>query len=144
VDLYLAGEVHAITCTERDGVQQIAHGGLVGYNTRTNYLVVDVYPNRLELTIKEIDMVPSGPHLWQPGNNRPLEKVDITPKMKKRGFIPVGTLTMDKSGEAKAFNEAKGYFLKKFETSNERAKPGFKGGTPLPRINLDGTVSEKQ
>ena len=77
VDVYLCGEVHAITCTERDGVQQIAHGGLIGYNTRTNYMVVDVYDDRLELTIKEIDMVPSGKKLWQPHNNRPLEKVDI-------------------------------------------------------------------
>jgi hypothetical protein len=141
-DLYLAGEVHAITCTERDGVQQIAHGGLVGYNTRTNYLVVDVYPDRLELTIKEIDMIPSGPNLWQPGSNRPLEKVDIAPEMKKRGFIPVGMLTIDKSGETKVFKGAKGYFLKKFETSEERATPGFKGGSPLPRINLDGSVTE--
>ena len=51
VALYLCGEVHAVTCTERDGVQQIAHGGLLGYNTRSNYLVVDVYPDRLDLTI---------------------------------------------------------------------------------------------
>ena len=28
VDLYLCGEVHAVTCTQRDGIQQIAHGGL--------------------------------------------------------------------------------------------------------------------
>jgi len=30
VDLYLCGEVHAVTCTQRDGIQQIAHGGLIG------------------------------------------------------------------------------------------------------------------
>ena len=25
-------EVHSIACTERDGIMQIAHGGLIGYN----------------------------------------------------------------------------------------------------------------
>lgn len=141
-DLYLAGEVHAITCTERDGVQQIAHGGLIGYNTRTNYLVADVYSNRLELTIKEIDMLPSGEKLWQPGNNRPLEKVAITPEMKRRGFISVGSLTIDKSDGSKSFRDAKGYFLKRFETSNDVGRPVFHA-TPgsLPRVNLDGTVT---
>ena len=140
--LYLCGEVHAITCTERDGIQQIAHGGLVGYNTRTNYLVVDVYPDRLDLQIKEIDMIPSGDPLWQPGSNRPLEKVDIRPTMKVRGFTPVGKLTIDTRTEPRKFNNPQGCFLKKFETSEERARPGFKGGTPLPRINLDGSVGE--
>lgn len=142
VDLYLCGEVHAITCTERDGVQQVAHGGLIGYNTRTNYMVVDVYDDRLELTIKEIDMVPSGKKLWQPHNNRPLEKVDITPAIKKRGFIPVGKLTIDKSGKKKTFEKPQGYFLKKFDTSTEVGRPIFwhKGPSQLPRINLDGTV----
>lgn len=144
VALYLCGEVHAITCTERDGVQQIAHGGLVGYNTRTNFLVVDVFPDRLELTLKEIDMIPSGQKLWQPHNNRPLERVDITPEMKERGFIPVGKLTIDTQSKPRQFLNPQGYFLRQFETSKDRGGPihsprGFK---PLPRINLDGTVSE--
>jgi hypothetical protein len=142
VVLYLAGEVHAITCTERDGVQQIAHGGLVGYNTRTNYLVVDVDPDRLELEIKEIDMVPSGKHLWQPGSNRPLEKVTISPAMKERGFVPVGRLTIDTVSQPRSFKDPQGCFLKKFESSREVGKPAFKGGSSLPRINLDGSVTE--
>jgi hypothetical protein len=140
VALYLCGEVHAITCTQRDGVQQIAHGGLIGYNTRTNYLVVDVFPGRLDLTIKEIDMVPSGEHLWQPGSNRPLEKVEIVPEMKERGFAVVGTLRMDTESKPRKFLNRRGYFLKTFETSKERAGPVFRGGPPLRRINLDGTV----
>lgn len=146
IDLYLCGEVHAITCTERNGVQQVAHGGLIGYNTRTNYMVVDVYEDRLELTIKEIDMVPKGNKLWQPGRNRPLEKVNITPKIKKRGFIPVGKLTITKTGDSKTFVNPEGYFLKKFETSTEVGRPIFwknKKSRQLPRINLNGTV-EKQ
>lgn len=143
VDLYLCGEAHAITCTERDGVQQIAHGGLVGYNTRVNYLVVEVHPDRLELTLKEIDMIPSGEKLWQPGRNRPLEKVDITPAMQERGFIPVGTVSINKENGGKIFCNQQGYFLKKFETSNDCGKPVYsKGFKPLPRINLDGSTSK--
>jgi len=145
VDIYLCGEVHSITCTQRDGVQQIAHGGLIGYNTRTNYLVVDVYPDRLELTLKEIDMVPSGNKLWQPGWNRPLETVTIKPEMKRRGFIPVGTLTINTSTEPKTLNNAQGYFLKQFETSSEVGRPVFGDGSgpakSLSRIHLDGSVS---
>ncbi len=144
VALYLCGEVHAITCTERDGVQQIAHGGLIGYNTRTNYLVVDVYPDRLDLTLKEIDMIPKGEKLWQPGNNRPLERVEITPEIKARGFVSVGTMTIDTKSNPRRFLKAQGYFLKEFETSKDRGVPIHhpKGFKPLPRINLDGTVSE--
>ncbi|MDP6112132.1 MAG: metallophosphoesterase [Planctomycetota bacterium] len=144
-DVYLCGEVHAITCTERDGIQQVAHGGLVGYNTRTNYMLVEVFNDRLDLTIKEIDLMPSGKKLWQPGNNRPLEKVDITPKMKKRGFIPVGKVTVSKADDSKVFKNKQGYFLKKFETSGERGNPVFsKNHRALPRISLDGTVGETE
>ena len=144
VALYLCGEVHAITCTQRDGVQQIAHGGLIGYNTRTNYLVVDVYPDRLDLILKEIDMLPSGKKLWQPGSNRPLERVKITPEMKQRGFTTVGTLSIDTKSKPPRFNNAQGYFLKRFETSTEIGRPVHfpKGLKALPRINLDGTISE--
>ena len=140
VELYLCGEVHAITCTERDGVQQIAHGGLIGYNTRTNYLVVDVYPDRLELELKEIDLVPSGEKLWQPGNNRPLEKVTITPEIQERGFTSVGRLTIKTDGDSNAHLDAKGYFLKKYETSTLRGGPVFPISTkdPLPRLEEEG------
>ena len=97
VDAYLCGEVHAITCTERDGIMQVAHGGLIGYNTRTNYMVVRVYPDSVKMEIKEIEMLPHGNHLWQTGNNRPLEYVTVTEKNRKKGFYTVGLATIDKS-----------------------------------------------
>lgn len=137
VTLYLCGEVHAITCTERDGIQQIAHGGLIGYNPRINYLVVDIYPEKLELTIKELDIVPKGEKLWQPGNNRPLEKVGIDTEIRERGYIPVGKLTIDKSNSTRKFKNAKGYFLKKYETSEETGRPVFhEEAIPLHRITI--------
>ncbi len=144
VDLYLCGEVHAITCTERDGIQQIAHGGLIGYNPRTNYLVARVFPKRIELELKEIDMDPSGKHLWQPGKNRPLEKVTIPSEIRERGFVTVGRMTIDKSENEKVFHERQGYFLLKNETSTEFACPVFRDPIPgvhtckaLPRITIN-------
>ncbi len=96
VDIYLCGEVHNMTCHEKDNIQQIAHGGLFGYNSRVNYLVGTVYPDRIELALKEIDIVNSGPKKWQVDRNRPHESVAITEQMKKRGFVIVGSATVKK------------------------------------------------
>ncbi|MFP5451877.1 MAG: metallophosphoesterase family protein, partial [Thermoleophilia bacterium] len=41
VDLYLAGEVHAVTSSYRDGITQIAHGGLIKTGD-ANYIVVKI------------------------------------------------------------------------------------------------------
>jgi len=137
VDLYLCGEVHAITCIERDGIMQIAHGGLIGYNTRTNYLVAKVSPDRIELELKEIDMVPSGEKLWQPGTNRPLEKVTITDAIRRRGFVPVGRVTLEKDGSGKRFVGAKGYFDPKLEPGEKEFYRPY-GQSEPSRVVLDG------
>jgi len=125
VDAYLCGEVHAITCTERDGIMQVAHGGLIGYNTRTNYMVVKVKKDKIDFELKEIEMLPHGEHLWQRKWNRPLENVTISEEAKTKGFYQVGTLTIDKSS-GKDFVSRNGYFLEKYETSDEIAVPIFK------------------
>lgn len=137
VDVYLCGEVHAITCSERDGIMQIAHGGLIGYNSRTNYLVVTVEDEKLSLEIREIELTPSGNHLWQTKNNRPLEKVSITDPMK--GFYTVATTSLVPGGKDK-FIDRKGYFQTEYEFSTEQAAPVFRKGTrpgiitELPKI----------
>lgn len=136
VDLYLCGEVHAITCIQRDGIMQIAHGGLIGYNSRTNYLRAKVTPDRLQLELKEIDMVPSGEKLWQPGTNRPLEKVTISEEVRQRGFLPVGRVTLDKRGSDKRFIEQSGYFDPKLEPGPKEFYRPY-GQSEPPRISLD-------
>ena len=139
VDAYLCGEVHAITCTERDGIMQIAHGGLIGYNTRINYLVIKFTKEKIEMELKEIDLMPHGEFLWQTKNNRPLEFVTISDSSKTRGFNTVGTLTIDKTGN-KEFKNRQGYFLQKYESGEDMAFPIFrKNQTPqvqteLPRV----------
>ena len=137
VDLYLCGEVHAMTCIERDGIMQIAHGGLIGYNTRTNYLVAKITDKRLTLELKEIDMVPSGEKLWQPGTNRPLEKVTISDKVRQRGFVPVGRVSIEKGEGKKRFIGAKGYFDPKLEPGEREFYRPY-GQSEPPRVVLDG------
>jgi hypothetical protein len=110
VDLYLCGEVHAITCMEKDGVQQIAHGGLFGYNPKVNYLVVKVSPQKMELELKELDIICTGPKLWQQGTNRPHESVTISEEILKRGYIGVGTMTIVKKDGRKYTQDKTGYF----------------------------------
>jgi len=110
VDLYLCGEVHAITCTERDGVLQIAHGGLFGYNPEVSYLVATVSPQRIDLELKAIGIVNSGEKLWQVGTNRPQERVTIAPEVKKQGFQSFGTVVIDKTGGAKKLVGRTGLF----------------------------------
>ena len=139
VDTYLCGEVHAITCTERDGIMQVAHGGLIGYNTRINYLVIRFTKEKIEMELKEIDLMPHGGFLWQTKNNRPLENVTISDSSKAKGFYTVGTLTIDKT-DKKEFKNRQGYFLQKYESSEDIAVPIFRKNdkpqvqTELPRI----------
>ncbi|NND05493.1 MAG: hypothetical protein HKN87_03855 [Saprospiraceae bacterium] len=140
VDLYLCGEVHAITCTERDGIMQIAHGGLIGYNTRTNYLVVHVSPNELTLELKEIEMSPHGEHLWQTKNNRPLQNVSISQNSKSQGFYTVGMAILDKGN---TWKNRKGFFLPEHEFSSERATAIFRAKPDgSVKVNIDKIVAD--
>jgi len=52
VDLYLAGEFHAVS-VRHDGPYQVVHGSVPSYG-KTNYLVGDVYPDRIVVTVKEL------------------------------------------------------------------------------------------
>jgi hypothetical protein len=111
VDLYLCGEVHAITCTESDGVLQIAHGGLFGYNPKVNYLVATVWPDQIELELKEISIVKAGGPLEQIGDNEPRESVSITEEVKSQGFVPVGTVILESRGSGGKFKHISGCFV---------------------------------
>ncbi len=111
VELYLAGEVHAMTAKRRGGVEQIAHGGLMGYNPTTNYMVVTVRPDRLELELREVELVNSGPKLWQTGSNRPASEVRIAPASRKRGPRTVGRLVIVERQGKSVVTERTGVFL---------------------------------
>jgi len=146
-DLYLCGEVHAITCTERDGIEQIAHGGLFGYNDIVNYLVATVGPDRVQLELKAIRTDRSGGKLPQSAGNQPREFVKISKQNKKAGFRTVGTMTLDKSGGKKVFRDKKGIFN---EDNNPKtaAKASAQGNKILepyltaPELTAKGNVQD--
>ena len=118
VDLYLCGEVHAVTCTQRDGIQQIAHGGLIGRTTKPNYLLVTVRKDRLELNLKEIDLVNGKGRLWQRDKSKgPWDTITITPESKKRGFTSIGSISINKKLQLKQFDAPLGFF---YENKNPR------------------------
>ena len=110
VSLYLCGEVHAITCAQADGVLQIAHGGLFGYNPKVNYLLATVFADRIELQLKELNIVNEGERLWQEGNNRPFERVSISDEARQRGFVVVGAATLKTEGGSRVLIDTTGCF----------------------------------
>lgn len=119
VDLYLCGEVHAITCHFKDGIQQIAHGGLYGYNPQVNYLVCRVHPDRIELELKQIDIVNQGPMKWQVDRNRPSESVTITEEVKRAGYQTVGRVTLVTNGDVNTQTKASGLFQERANPTNK-------------------------
>jgi len=114
VDLYLCGEVHAVTCTQKDGIQQVAHGGLIGRTTKPNYMVVTVHDDKLELNLKEIDLINGTGRLWQKDKSKgPWDTITITKERKKRGFTSIGKVTINKQEDGKRFDAPTGFFLEK-------------------------------
>lgn len=52
VKLYLCGEVHAYTQLTDGGVTQVSHGAVVGRGSQVNYIVGEVYADRIDITAK--------------------------------------------------------------------------------------------
>lgn len=73
VDLYLAGEMHAVS-VRTDGTVQVVHGCAPYIGTET-YLVGDVYADRIVVTVKQLTATfPDSTRMWQmpglpPGGN---------------------------------------------------------------------------
>jgi hypothetical protein len=103
-----------VTCTRRDGIQQIAHGGLIGRTTKPNYLLVTVHEDKLELDLKEIDLINGKGRLWQKNKSKgPWDTITITRERKKRGFTSIGKVSINKETDAKKFEAATGFFTEK-------------------------------
>ena len=122
VDLYLCGEVHAITSTHRGGVEQIVHGSLFGFFNPVNYLVVTVTPGRLDLELKEIDTYARGKRLWQTGTIRPREQVRIRRDAQREGFRVVGSMALEVRQDGKHFVERTGHFTDAFQPPTDTGK----------------------
>ncbi len=96
VDLYLAGEVHATTAGNYGGVEQVAHGGIIGYGEHMSYLVGEVYADRLELklmTAPVTTLSPPDQKLWQVTTKRPSLAVGVG------DYSYAGGLTISRDGD---------------------------------------------
>ena len=106
--------MHAVTCTRLSGIQQVAHGGLIGRTSKPNYLVVTVQKNKLSLELKEIDLVNGKGMLWQKNKSRgPYKTIAISEARKKRGFTSIGTVQIIKKDGGKSFSAIRGIFDEK-------------------------------
>ena len=72
VDVYLAGEMHAVSTAHHGGVEQIVHGASLRY-WRFNYLTIAVSASELRLSLRVAPISRRTEHrrLWQSTGHRP-------------------------------------------------------------------------
>lgn len=138
VDLYLSGEVQAMSTTGASGVEQVCHGGALGSPAaRTvSYLVGTVYPDRIELELKWIDVsynAANNAELWQTGVSRPRAELSLD----TTGFTTAGTMVIDHSGTTPVVRDRTGYFLR----FGEQPAPGLIVHLPLDAAENDRTAN---
>jgi hypothetical protein len=106
VDLYLAGEAHDMTVYNDGTLVQVTHGGYVPRGI-SNYLVLKVYADRIELELKQFSgrTLDDTRRLWQTANKRPPWSQVIDP-----GPQSVGTMTIDKSTGVSVLRDRTGRF----------------------------------
>lgn len=97
---YLAGEVHDVTVltAEEPGPVQVAHGRHLGRSDAFSYLVVSVWPDHLDLELKEIPLDRSTVQLWQTTNTCSSGEPLIPAAARDQGFQVVGRLRLDRTG----------------------------------------------
>jgi 3',5'-cyclic AMP phosphodiesterase CpdA len=106
VDLYLAGEVHDMNVHNDGTLLQVTHGGYVPRG-KSNYLLIKVYQDRIELQLKQFRgrLLNRTHKLWQTGSRRPAWSQVIRPNPRS-----VGTMTIDKSTGESALRDRTGKF----------------------------------
>ncbi len=106
-DLYLCGAAGAISCRQADGILQIAHGGQwqTGTSpTAVNYLVATIYPDRIDLELKEIALVNEG--------GGPAGKIRISEEVRQKGFTTAGTAVLHRDRTGLVLSHTTGSFQK--------------------------------
>mgnify|MGYP006289736037 CR=1 FL=1 len=138
VDLYLCGEVHAVTANERDGVQQLVHGSIFGYNEIINYVVGTVTPETIALEVKAARVELGGEKLYQTYLNHPREYLSLTESAREHGFQTVGKMVIDKSSGEKRFTGRTGILIEEddpntlvVEGNPETVEEGWEQGSRI-------------
>ena len=139
VDLYLPGEVHAVSMQVSQDVLQVVTGTNIfqptigglsnaipfevggGLDSEQNYLVIDSYEGRLELTLKQIDTKIFGfrSAINDPVNDEPYlnREARVLDSVALDGFQTVGELVIDTSGRAPVYTERTGLFATRWTES---------------------------
>ena len=87
---------------------------MIGRTTKPNYMLVTVHKDKLELNLKEIDLINGKGRLWQKDKSRgPWDTIAITEERKKQGFTSIGKVTINKQKAAKKLEAATGFFIEK-------------------------------
>jgi len=112
-DLYLCAEARAVACMQADGVLQIAHGGSCrGRDARdtgdglatVSYLVGTVYPDRIDLEVKEIAVMQKG------GDTQTSAKIQIADAARAKRFTAIGTASLHRGRTGLTVSNATGCF----------------------------------
>ena len=106
-DLYLCGEAGTVACTQADGVLQVAHGGQFSRGPKVNYVTGTVYPDRIDLEVKEIGLSQEG------GDSQPSAKIQIADAAKAKGFTTIGTASLHRDRTGLTLSNATGCFERK-------------------------------
>jgi 3',5'-cyclic AMP phosphodiesterase CpdA len=111
-DLYLCGEARALAGTQADGILQVAHGSALGRDANMNYLVATVYPDRIDLELKQISLLREGVPPTPAEGGGPSEKIRIADEVKLKGFTTVGAAVLHRDRTGSVLSNATGAFEK--------------------------------
>lgn len=132
VTMYMPGEVHAVSMQMADDLLQVVTGtnvfqppdfgvNNIGFNLNApidgeqNYMVVEAYEDRIDLTIKSIETKIWGNRgaQYDPLNDDPYKNREarVAIETAEAGFEVVGTLTIDTSSGSPVYRNRSGLFL---------------------------------
>jgi type 1 glutamine amidotransferase len=107
-DLYLCGETRVLACAQADGILQVAHGSELGRDANVNYLVATVYPDRIDLELRQIALLKEGGPPAPAGGSGPGETIRIADDVKQKGFVIAGTAVLHRDRTGLVLSNAAG------------------------------------
>jgi len=131
VDLYLAGEVHAVSGYKHNGVTQLVTAGNQFSSAESNYLIIDVYSDRILLTLKEAFKTVNGQRedAGDPIND---DNSKSSEWRARHPYRVVATATLYKGGAQPALVEETGQFLSFINDTDDSSDP-----ISIPSLTID-------
>lgn len=94
VAAYFAGEVHDTSTRHRKGVTQVINGAIVGLHLDSNYLVIDLYTDHIDIVVKEMPLQRiQGKEKWSTSMLKGWHTA-VTPEGLEQGFVETGSLRL--------------------------------------------------